>query len=439
MNYVLDTNVLLHDPQSLFTFGANDVYLPIYIFDELDKFKKELSQRGKSARDVIRKIESMRQTGSLATGVSLGEGLGKLFVAYAKTEELNVPFESNIRIMDNAILATVKTIMERNPDKETIFVTMDVNLRLRADALAIKVEDYEGEAPRNIEEHYTGFQSVFINSEQIDTLYRDSHVEWENTEGNEIYPNEFVFLKSSDETSSHSGNARYIKDKGILKVVTFSKKRAHSGIRARNIEQSFAFDILLDPEVRLITLVGKAGTGKTLLAIAAGLEAMESDQYKTLVVSRPIFPMGREMGFLPGDVDAKLTPWMQPIYDNLELIAQLKNGLGATFKEVIEKENIRIEPLTYIRGRSLPNQYIIVDEAQNLTPHEVKTIITRCGDGTKIVLTGDPYQIDNPYVDSTNNGLSYVVERFKKESVAAHITLMKGERSQLAELASNLL
>lgn len=438
MNYVLDTNVLLHDPQALFSFGENDVWLPIYIFDELDKFKKELSQRGKSARDVIRKIEAMRQKGSLADGIPMGENLGSIHVAYAKTEQLDVPFESNIRIMDNAILATVKSIIDVKGRDNTIFVTMDVNLRLRADALAMRVEDYEGEAPRNIEEHYTGFQTVVISSDQIDALYRDGSVPW-STNTMELYPNEFVLLKSSDESLSPSGTARYIEESGMLRLVTFSKKRAHSGIRARNPEQSFAFDILLDPEVKLVTLVGKAGTGKTLLAIAAGLEAMETDLYKTLVVSRPIFPMGKEMGFLPGDVDAKLTPWMQPIYDNLELISQNKNGLGSTYKEVIAKENIRIEPLTYIRGRSLPNQYIIVDEAQNLTPHEVKTIITRCGDGTKIVLTGDPYQIDNPYVDSTNNGLSYVVEKFKRERVAAHLTLQKGERSHLAELASNLL
>ncbi|MBU1239354.1 PhoH family protein [Myxococcota bacterium] len=435
MNYVLDTNVLLHDPEAIFSFGNNDVYIPIYVFDELDKFKKELSQRGKSAREVIRKVEALRQVSSLFVGVSLGEGKGKLHVKYAKTETLEIPFEDELRLLDNAILATAKHIAEIT-DGETRFVTMDVNLRLRADAMGIKVEDYKGESPRKIEELYTGIMEITVKGEVIDSLYNETviprHDDWD------LYPNQFVILKT-DDASGQSGMGRFIATDNTIRLVSHMKNRKWSGISARNKEQSFAFDILLDPAVTLITLVGKAGTGKTLLAIAAGLTALEEDDYKALVVSRPIFPMGRDLGFLPGDVDAKLNPWMQPIFDNMELIAQLKNGLGATYKDIVEGSNIRIEPLTYIRGRSLPNQFMIVDEAQNLTPHEVKTIITRCGDGTKIILTGDPYQIDNPYVDATNNGLTYVVERFKGQNLSGHITLARGERSGLAELASNLL
>ncbi len=435
MNYVLDTNVLLHDPNAIFSFGDNNVYLPIYVFDELDKFKKELSQRGKSAREVIRKVERLRQSGSLFKGVHLGEGYGNLYVKYATVEELGVPFEAQQRLLDNAILATAKSIRKESGE-EVRFVTMDVNLRLRADALGIQVEDYTGDAPKKIEELYTGLSDIEVPSELIDTLYNETQIPYDDSW--DLHPNEYVVFRT-DDTSGQSGLGRYIAREGIIKLVSHMKNRKWSGISARNKEQSFAFDMLLDPNVSLITLVGKAGTGKTLLAIAAGLTALEEDEYKALVVSRPIFPMGRDLGFLPGDVDAKLNPWMQPIFDNMELIAQLKNGLGATYKDIVEGSNIRIEPLTYIRGRSLPQQFMIVDEAQNLTPHEVKTIITRCGDKTKLILTGDPYQIDNPYVDSTNNGLTYVVERFKDQELSGHITLVRGERSGLAELASNIL
>ncbi len=433
MKYVLDTNVLLHDPNAIFEFGEHDVIIPLYVFDEVDKFKKELSQRGKSSREVIRKIESLREKGSLLAGVKLGEKLGTLYVKYPPSMKLRIPFESKHSEMDNAILATVLHVMEEFPD-DTMFVTMDVNLRIRADALNIQVEEYAGDAPKKIDELYSGDQEINTTSDVIAELYRAGQIA--RQEHWNLYPHEFVTFKADD---SASALGRYLPEEDTIRMIPNQKKRVVSGLRSRNKEQIFAFDILLDPDIPIITLVGKAGTGKTLLAIAAGLEALEQDQYKALVVSRPVFPMGKELGFLPGDLDSKLNPWMQPIYDNMELIAHQKNGLGATYRDIVNQENIRIEPLTYIRGRSLPHQYIIVDEAQNLTPHEVKTIITRCGDGTKIVLTGDPYQIDNPYVDATNNGLSYVVERFKKQDIAAHITLTHGERSRLAELASNLL
>jgi PhoH-like ATPase len=435
MNYVLDTNVLLHDPNAIFSFGKNDVYIPIYVFDELDKFKKELSQRGKSARDVIRRVEEMRIKGSLFTGIKIGEEFGTLYVKYAKTADLLIPFEDDQRILDNAILATAKYI-DGITEEETVFVTLDVNLRLRADAIGIKVRDYSFDGPKNIDELYTGLLEVEVESSLIDTLYAEKSIPYQ--EEWELNPNQFILFKAKD-GSTQTGMGRYISQEKIIKVILHSKTKGYSGIKARNKEQTFALDILIDPDIKLITLVGKAGTGKTLLAIAAGLTALDDDEYKSLLVSRPIFPMGRDLGFLPGDVESKLNPWMQPIFDNMELIAQLKNGLGATYQDIVQSDNIRIEPLTYIRGRSLPNQYMIVDEAQNLTPHEVKTIITRCGDDTKIILTGDPYQIDNPYVDSTNNGLAYVVERFKGQEIAGHITLAKGERSYLSELASNLL
>ncbi|MDA3862977.1 MAG: PhoH family protein [Deltaproteobacteria bacterium] len=434
INYVLDTNVLLHDPNAIQSFGHNDVYLPLYVFDELDKFKKELSQRGKSAREVIRRVETLREEGSLFTGVSLGENKGKLYVKYGKVKDMKVPFEAQQRILDNAIIGTAKFI-EQNIEGETIFVTLDVNLRLRADAIGLKVQDYHNEGPRRIEELYSGIGETQLNQEKIDYLYDNGFVDFED---DQFYPQEFLVINNTD-NPQQTVLTRYLKNQKKLKLVIHDNSIAHSCIKPRNKEQTFGFDILLDPQIRLITLVGKAGTGKTLLAIAAGLEALEHNNYKSVLISRPIFPMGRDMGFLPGDIEAKLNPWMQPIFDNMELIAHLKNGLGATYKEIVEKYNIRIEPLTYIRGRSLPNQYMIVDEAQNLTPHEVKTIITRAGEKTKIILTGDPYQIDNPYVDSTNNGLSYIVEKFKNEHVAGHITLEKGERSTLAELASNIL
>ncbi len=427
-NYVLDTNVLLHDPRALFQFKDNNVIIPIYVVEEIDKFKRDLSELGRNAREVSRTLDAFREeSGSLTEGVPLEAG-GTLRVLFTQKE---LPRElTNQHLVDNRILALAMDIKEREPSLRCVFVTKDINLRIRADALGLLTEDYESDRIEN-PEVYMGVREVEVSKADIDTFY--AHGELPLPDGaNGVYPNEFALLKDRD-APNHTALSKY----------NASLKEGAWGLRPRNKEQSFALDLLLNDEIKLVTIVGKAGTGKTLLAIAAGLQkTMEEQTYQKMLVSRPVYPLGKDIGFLPGTVEEKLNPWMQPIYDNVEFrmgISRADKKAGRSYKELIDLGLVAIEPLTYIRGRSIPNQYIIVDEAQNLTPHEVKTIITRVGDNTKIVLTGDPYQIDNPYVDATNNGLVHVVNKFKLERLAGHITLTKGERSALAELASNVL
>ena len=327
--------------------------------------------------------------------------------------------------------------MESQPDVATIFVTKDVNLRIRGDALGLQTVDYDAEKI-DIQELYGGTGEVEVSGAQIDAFYQEGALPLEK---DGIFANEYILLRDR-ENPTHTALGRFEADKKRLAPIRKLREGVW-GIRPRNKEQHYALDLLLNDDIKLVTLVGKAGTGKTLLAIAAGMQkVVEESVYHKLLVSRPIFPLGRDIGFLPGDIEEKLNPWMQPIYDNVELLlgfSKSEKKEGRSYTELIDLGYIEIEPLTYIRGRSIPHQYMIVDEAQNLTPHEVKTIITRVGDGTKIVLTGDPYQIDNPYVDSSNNGITTVVERFKGEPIAGHVTLTKGERSALAELASNVL
>jgi PhoH-like ATPase len=339
--------------------------------------------------------------------------------------------------MDQRILEIAIEVQDSDPATPTILVTKDVNMRIRGDALGLTAVDYDTERV-TIEDLYPGHREVGASAGQIDALYADGGTAVAVDGG--LYANEFVLLK--DETTGKSALAR--NDKASGKVVPVKKLREGVwGIRPRNKEQHYALDLLLNDDIKLVTLVGKAGTGKTLLALAAGLQKVtEEDIYGKLLVSRPIFPLGRDIGYLPGDIEEKLNPWMQPIYDNLELLLGLNRSdkkEGRSYQELVDLGFVQVEPLTYIRGRSLPNVYMIVDEAQNLTPHEVKTIITRAGEGTKIILTGDPYQIDHPYLDSSNNGLTTVAERFKQEALAGHITLAKGERSPLAELATQVL
>jgi PhoH-like ATPase len=318
-------------------------------------------------------------------------------------------------------------------------------MRLKADARGIQAEDYE-HAHIQVDERYTGVVEREIPEKHIQDLYQRG---WINHEDPELYANQFVILKAADRSDNQSAMARYDERQGRL-VRVQRQKDAVWGIYPRNKEQIFALDLLLDDSIRLVTLDGIAGTGKTLMAIACGLQKVADEgAYRRLVVARPIFPLGRDVGFLPGDISEKLNPWMKPIFDNLELLLNgedggdnNKRGRGAgapSYQPLIDQKIIEVEPLTYIRGRSIPRQFLIIDEAQNLTPHEVKTVITRAGDGTKVVLTGDPYQIDNPYVDATSNGLTYVVEHFKGQGLAGHVTLRKGERSELAETAARLL
>ncbi|MBI2897211.1 MAG: PhoH family protein [Deltaproteobacteria bacterium] len=439
-NYVLDTNVLLHDPGAIFRFEENQVVIPIYVIEEIDQFKKEMSELGRNARQVARYLDDFREKGgSLSRGVDLPGG-GSLSVAVPKERRTG---RLDSAAQDNAIVQVALDLRDSDRSKPTVFVTMDTNLRIRADALGLAAENYDS-GRVDIDELYSGLTSLDVPAAEVDELYARGEVKLNGqSRSGGRFPNACVLLR--DETNpAHTALGRM--DPLVSKVMPLRVPREGVwGIRPRNKEQSYALDLLLDDSVKIVSLVGKAGTGKTLLAIAAGLRKVADENiYTKLLVSRPIFPLGRDIGYLPGDIDEKLNPWMQPIFDSIEYIMGIgrsgdRKAETRSFAELLDMGLVEVEPLTYIRGRSLPNQFLVVDEAQNLTPHEVKTIITRVGSGTKIVLTGDPYQIDNPYVDASSNGLTCVAERFKMEKISGHITLTKGERSELAELAANLL
>ena len=434
-NFIIDTNVLLHDPGSIFAFEDNNVVIPIYVIEEIDKFKRDLNELGRSAREVSRTLDELRKSGPLAEGVDVDNG-GSVRVGFT-ARQLPPHLAQADHSIDNRILAVAMEVKEKDPDAPTILVTKDVNLRIRADALGLLAEDYDHDR-MEINELYTGVVDIEVDSEEVDRFYAQGHLALPDLYH---FPNEFVHLKDKN-NPSHSALGKVQLELGRIVPITRLKDGVW-GVRPRNKEQSFAIDLLMDDNIKLVTLVGKAGTGKTLLAIAAGMhKATEEHIYQRVLVSRPIFPLGRDLGYLPGTVEEKLSPWMQPIFDNVEFLMGLsssdKKG-GRSYRELIDLGILQIEPLTYIRGRSIPAQYMVVDEAQNLTPHEVKTIVSRAGEGTKIVLTGDPYQIDNPYMDATNNGLVHVVNRFRTERIAGHVTMFKGERSELAELAANLL
>ncbi|BCA79673.1 PhoH family protein [Desulfuromonas sp. AOP6] len=434
--FILDTNVLLHDPQAIFKFEDNDVIVPITVIEEVDNFKKDLSETGRNARQISRILDGFRQKAPLVDGVPLeGGGILKV-VLYTDGSMKLLPPELRADRGDNRILA-VAMDMKKQCSCPVVFVTKDTNLRIKADAIGLRAEDYESDKV-SIEELYSGTAQVVVNKDEVDRFYGQGYLDFSGP----YYPNQGITLAEAS-NPSHTAIGRYHAKMERLNPLIRPPKEGVWGILPRNREQQFALDLLLDDDIQLVTLVGKAGTGKTLLAIAAGLfKSADEGSFSRLLVSRPVFPMGKDLGFLPGDVEEKLAPWMQPIFDNVELLLGAVEERGKRkrgYKELVDMGLMEIEPLTYIRGRSIPKQYMIVDEAQNLTPHEIKTIITRAGEGTKIVLTGDPYQIDNPYVDSSSNGLTYTVEKFKGQEIAGHITLTKGERSQLAELAANLL
>jgi PhoH-like ATPase len=434
--FVIDTNVLLHDPRAIFSFEENDVIIPIVVIEELDKFKKGIDEIGRNARQVSRILDEFRQKGKLSQGVQL-DGGGNLRVELNHQSPQHLPNELIATKADNRILATALNLKHDN--LPVVLVTKDTNLRIKADALGLRAEDYESDTIM-LDELYAGETELSVDPGVIDEFYAEGELPPADPKP---YPNQFVLVKNSA-NPSQTALSRYNQQKNAL-VPIANAKHGVWGITARNKQQQFALDLLLNDDIRLVTLVGRAGTGKTLLALAAGLEkTIENRAFQRLVVSRPVFPLGKDIGFLPGDIEEKLRPWMQPIRDNLDFLMGASAVAGRAkgkkdLQSLFDLGMIEVEPLTYIRGRSMPNQYLIVDEAQNLTPHEIKTIITRAGEGTKVVLTGDPYQIDNPYIDSSSNGLTFVVDRFKEEPIAGHITLVKGERSDLAELAATLL
>jgi PhoH-like ATPase len=438
-NYILDTTVLLYDSQALFKFEENNVFIPITVIEDIDRFKKDLNETGRNARQTSRYLDALRLKGSLTSGVKIDNG-GTVFVKLDTGSALKlIPRDVQSNVRDNLILAISLNVKEKAGDVPTLFVSKDINLRIKADALGLKVEDYESDKV-DIEELYTGSTDVRVAPEAIASFHDSGAMAYGGQ--TPLFANQYITLVD-EKDPSHFALGRYqSKDSKIVKLAREDKDGMWR-IKPKNKEQIFSMDALLNDSIQLVTLVGKAGTGKTLLAVAASLyKTVDENVYNHVLVSRPTLPMGKDIGFLPGTVEEKLAPWMYPIADNVDLLmrseAKARRHIRG-FKELLESGILIVEPLTYIRGRSIHNQYLIIDEAQNLTPHEIKTIITRVGDGSKVILTGDPYQIDNPYIDSSSNGLTYVVERFKNQEVAAHITFTKGERSVLSELAANLL
>ena len=437
--FVIDTNVILHDPTAILRFEDNEIILPIAVIEELDRFKKQPQMIGRNAREVSRTLDELRTSGHLTKGVNLSNG-GTLRVALGDRQTLQeLPPELSGDLADNAILA-VGMQCKHQCQCPVIVVSKDTNLRIKADALGLNAEDYETDKV-DVDELYTGTKEVLVDADKIDEFFQAGSITIEQ----EFLPNQDITLVNQVNPSHTALGMVAGSSKTVVPLLALPKLGV-SKIQPRNREQRFALNLLLQDSIKLVTLVGKAGTGKTLLAIAAGLQKVADEKlYTRLLISRPVVPMGKDIGFLPGDINEKLTPWMQPLYDNFDLIfgTQDTNEKPEHWRrgheELIEIGLLQIEPLTYIRGRTIPQQFLIIDEAQNLTPHEVKTIITRAGEGTKVVLTGDPEQIDNPYVDAASNGLTYVVERFKNEPLAGHITLSKGERSSLAERAAALL
>jgi len=436
-NYVLDTTVLLYEAQAMFKFGANNVIIPITVIEDIDHFKKDQSETGRNARQTSRYIDDLRKKASVVKGIALENG-GTLFVRTGSSAmQQRMPDVLREGTRENRILAIALEVKQHAQGIETVFVSKDLNLRIKADALGLDVEDYETDKV-DIEELYSGYCDLKVGRSVIQAFREKGTIAVEE----KLFPHQYVTLVSSDD-QGQTAYARFDPEKKALVRLLSENHRDEWRITPRNREQLFAMDALLHDGIGLVTLVGKAGTGKTLLAVAISLfKTVDENMYSRVLVSRPTLPMGKDIGFLPGTVEEKLTPWMYPIADNVELIMR-KDGRASRhirgFRELVDMGILLIEPLTYIRGRSIHNQYLIIDEAQNLTPHEIKTIVTRVGDGTKIVVTGDPYQIDNPYIDSSSNGLTYLVERFKEQTISAHITFTKGERSRLSELAANLL
>lgn len=435
-NYILDTNVLLHDPHSLMSFAENSVLIPIEVIEEMDRFKRESTELGQNARSVSRMLDRFRVEGHLSEGVGLPNG-GQLKIVFHKNGgEKNGHGALASDSVDNRILMMAAAIQKLQPKNPTILVSKDINLRIKADAIGLQAEDYESDHI-SITDLYTGMIDLSVSSEKMAEFRAKGELPLEN--GRKSFPNEYCTL--TDESNPKKAALTKVDATGTKLVPIVDCREGVWGIKPRNREQHFALDAVLDDRVKLVTLMGKAGTGKTLLAMAAGLKRVVNDrEFRRLIVARPTISMGKELGFLPGSLEEKLAPWMQPIHDALEMLSDLNMGHDHRRSgDLMRSGSIVVEALSYIRGRSIANQFMIIDEAQNLTPLEAKTIITRVGNGTKIVFTGDPYQIDNPYVDSSSNGFNYVVSRFRDHAIAAHVELQKGERSELAELAANIL
>ncbi|MBD7936865.1 PhoH family protein [Cytobacillus sp. Sa5YUA1] len=438
--YVLDTNVLLQDPNSIYSFEDNEVVIPAVVLEEVDSKKRYMDEIGRNARQVSRMIDSMRQSGKLHEQILLENG-GSLRIelnhrSFHQLQEIFVE-----KTNDNRILAVAKNLSLEEETKEggrpVILVSKDALVRVKADAIGLLSEDFLSDRVIENDDIYTGFLEVYLHLDMVNEFYSQGELSLKKITNHAFYPNQFVILKDAL-GSSASALGIVDQSKGKLKKLIFDYDHIW-GIKPRNVQQTMALELLLRRDLPLVTLIGKAGTGKTLLALAAGLMQTEDlGDFKKLLVARPIVPVGKDLGFLPGEKEEKLRPWMQPIHDNLEYLFNVKKP-GELDAILAGMGSIEVEALSYIRGRSIPDQFIIIDEAQNLTKHEVKTILTRVGEGSKIVLMGDPEQIDHPYLDAYNNGLTYVVEKFKDQKIAGHAKLIKGERSGLAQLAADIL
>jgi PhoH-like ATPase len=438
--YVLDTNVLLQDPYSIFSFEDNEVVIPAVVLEEVDSKKRYMDEIGRNARHVSKLIDGFRESGKLHEKIPLENGgVLRIELNHRSFHQLQEIFVEKTN--DNRILAVAKNLSLEEGTKENgspvILVSKDALVRVKADALGLQAEDFLNDRVVELDHIYTGLAELYIDSEKVNEFYEKGELRLSDITTHFFYPNQFLLMKNSLGGSS-SAIGMVEKTGRYVKKLVYNQESIW-GVKPRNVQQTMAMELLLRQDIQLVTMIGKAGTGKTLLALATGLmQAEDLLTYKKLLVARPIVPVGKDLGYLPGEKQEKLRPWVQPIYDNLEYLFNTKKP-GEIDAILAGMASIEVEALTYIRGRSIPEQFIIIDEAQNLTKHEVKTILTRVGEKSKIILMGDPEQIDHPYLDEYNNGLTYVTEKFKEQSVAGHIKLLKGERSSLAQLAADLL
>ncbi len=466
--YVIDTSVFLTDFNSVNKFDNNDIVIPLKVLEEVDRHKKRQDSVGSNARSFIRILDSLRERGSLQKGVRLAKGKGIVRVMTYDNVSEKVPPDLTSGIADHMIIETALTVKENSPkSRKVILVSRDVNLRVIADSVGVIAEDYlVSQVVKDTEQLYSGMATILVDDELIDQFYDGEQIfiskELVSEQKLSLYPNIYLMLVSFS-NEKKTALCKFLNHDTPVKKILDCKKNLNWGVQPRNKEQTFAFDLLMNPDIHLVTLTGQAGSGKTLCAIAAGMEqaisfdSMYSNQkrdkhpfevakygsmpdedltFAKLVVSRPVQPMGRDIGFLPGTMEEKMLPWLKPIQDNMQFIM---GNDKIILQQLMESGVIELEALTYIRGRSISNAFIIVDEAQNLTAHEVKTIITRAGEGTKIVLTGDIEQIDNVYTNETSNGLTYAIEKFKDSTIAGHVSFKKGERSRLATEAAKIL
>jgi PhoH-like ATPase len=443
--FVLDTNVLLHNPNAIVLLKDNEIVIPFDVLEELDQFKTNSDDLGRNARATIRTLDKLREQGDLTKGITVEQTGGRVYVLLESSTESCPQLRGNSP--DNRIICTALRL--KDTGRRVTFISKDINARIKADALGLNSEDFEAQKV-DFEHLYNGYREAVVTGDVIDELYRSKELRFSPPDSQQrLLANEFVIFKDAG-NDTHTALGRYRAD--IDRVIPLKTRRgAVFSLLPRNVQQTMALDLLLDDSVKLV--IGSAGTGKTLLALAAGMsKTLNDDVYTKLLCARPIMPLGRDIGYLPGDKDEKLTAWMQPIFDNMTYLLSSRVNEAADVKQhaqhstveqrieqLMQQGRVVLEPLTYIRGRSIPHQFMIIDEAQNLTPHEVKTIASRVGDGTKLVLTGDATQIDNPYLDSSSNGLSYLVERLKGKNLVGHITLAKSERSELARLVTNEL